>query len=109
MGTPELILGGAQPDLDALDRLARPLARVRDFEHIGGAERGPDLLAVRIARDSDVDARSLRRDPHVVAAHLGIRYRVAFAPAWQRRYHLVGENLAALAADHVLRGDVVWI
>ena len=77
---------------------SRALSRACSIvEHVGGAERGPDLLAV-ITRDGGEHAGALRRHPHVVAAQLGVGLDVAFPLARQRRHHLVGQRLAPLAA-----------
>ena len=51
--------------------VARLVAGGVDREHVGGAERGPDLFAV-IAGDGGEHAGTLRRHPHVVAAQLGV-------------------------------------
>ena len=90
--------------LDAAEHLARLLTRLLDREHVGAAERGPNLFAVGIAGDSDVDGGPLRWNADVMAALLGVGHRVALALARQRRHHLVGQDLAPLSAHRLIHG-----
>ena len=67
---------------------SRALSRAcSNSEHVGGADRGPNLLAVGAAGDGCEDARTFRRHADVVAAQFGVGPDVAFPLARQRRHH----------------------
>src|SRR5262245_38636671 len=87
-------LEGGLALLDALDGLARSLARLVDAQDIAGSDGGPHLFAMWIEGDRDERFRTRRLDADVVAAQLGIGVSVAFGVWFEGGDALVGEGLA---------------
>ena len=84
--------------LDAPDRLARNVPGLLDLQHVGAADRRPNLRAIAITRHGDVDVRAFGHHADVHAVLLGIGQHVTLGAAGQGGDHSVGQGLAALTA-----------